>query len=499
MNSMIQTDSYKLSHKGFMNEGTEVIYSNFTARSGKHFPMPHGEFDDKVVMFGLQHVIMDYLIKDMNDNFFNVEEEVAITYLQDLFDAYLGAGSVPCDHFRELHQLGYLPIEIKALPEGTLVPIKVPLYTVQNTDERFAWLTNYLETVLSCESWKSMTTATVIYNYRKLVNEWALKTTGTLSGTEFQVHDFSMRGMSNRQDSAKNGAAFLLSSSGTDNVPAIPFVTKYYQTDWRNEFIATSVPASEHSLASTGIAVDGELETIRRWITESYPTGIVSVIADTMNFWEVITDFASELKDDILNRKVNELGLAKTVFRPDSGNPADILCGNPNAVVGSPEYKGAVECLWDIFGGTVTEQGYKVLHERVGLIYGDSMTYPLIKEICERLAQKGFASSNTVFGIGSYTMQYITRDTLGMAIKATAAKVNGEWYELSKDPITDDGVKKSAKGLLRVDYDENGNLTLYDQQTPEQEKQGVLKTVFLNGEIVDPVTFTEIRDKLWGE
>lgn len=499
MNPLVQTDSYKLSHKGFMNEGTEVIYSNLTPRSSKHLPIPEEDYNGKVVVYGLQHTILDFLVDDMNKNFFDIPEESAVGYLGMLFDAYLGKDSVPTNHFKELYDLGYLPIEIKALPEGTLSPIKVPVYTIKNTDERFAWLTNYLETVMSCETWKASTVATIIYHYRKLVNEWAVKTTGSTAGTEFQVHDFCFRGMANRHDAAKSGSAFLLSSNGTDNVPTIPFVAKYYKTHWSNEFIATSVPASEHSLASTGTAVEGELATIKRWITKSYPTGIVSVISDTFDFWQVITEYASELKEDILNRQPNELGLAKVVFRPDSGNPADILCGDPTAPDGSPQSKGAVECLWDIFGGNETEQGYKVLHERVGLIYGDSMTYPLIKEICERLAEKGFASVNVIFGVGSYTMTYMTRDTLGMAVKATAAKVNSEWYELFKDPITDDGTKKSAKGLLRVDYDDEGNISLFDQQTDKQEQQGLLQTVFKDGEVRNIQTFTDIRNRLWGE
>lgn len=542
MNPMVQTDSYKLSHKGFMNEGTEVIYSNLTARSTKHFPVPEEVHGDKVVVFGLQHTIIEFLINDFYNNFFSLPEVSAVDYLGTLFDAYLGEGSVSTEHFRELHQLGYLPIEIKALPEGTLAPVKVPMYTIKNTDERFAWLTNYLETVMSCETWKASTTATLIYNYRKLVNQWAIKTTGSNAGTEFQLHDFSFRGMANRQDAAKCGASFLLSSNGTDNIPAIPFISKYYDTHWATDFIATSVPASEHSLASTGTAVEGELSTIKRWITESYPSGIVSVISDTFDFWKVITEYAQELKQDILNRIPNELGLAKVVFRPDSGDPVKIITGYKvkevweneslleaklsgyeaikykgkyyELVVGGGQFgsevimgkelrecevKGAVECLWEIFGGTHTDLGYKVLHERVGLIYGDSMTYPIIEQLCKRLADKGFASTNCVFGVGSYTMQYLTRDSLGMAVKATAAKVNGEWYELFKDPITDDGVKKSAKGLLRVDYGSDGNITLYDQQTLEQESQGLLETVFKNGVLTKKYTFNDIKQRLWGE
>jgi nicotinamide phosphoribosyltransferase len=542
MNPLFKTDSYKLSHKGFMTDGTEVIYSNMTPRSNKYLPVNKEDHDGKVVWYGLQRVLRK-LVTEWNKNFFSRYRDDVIAETKMVFDAYLGKDSVPMDHFIELHNLGYLPIEIKALPEGSRVNSKVPFFTIQNTHPRFAWLTNYLETWLSAELWKPTTVATIIYEYRKLANTWALTTTGSIAGTEFQIHDFSYRGMSNTEDAAACGGAFLLSSCGTDNIPAIVDVKKYYDADLSSEFIGTSVPASEHSLASTGIAVNCELETYRKWITQDYPTGIVSIISDTLDFFRVVIDFATELKDDILNRQPNELGLAKVVFRPDSGCPVKILTGyfhdginwdsveyvhqrydyldinklpevvfiqgkwyhlyqqldgrvDACQVMSEAEVKGAVQCLWEIFGGTTTEQGYKQLHERVGLIYGDSITLERAKQIFERLAHKGFASTNVVLGVGSYTCQYLTRDSAGMAVKATAAKVNGKWYELSKDPKTDDGTKKSAKGLLRVEK-EGDDFVLYDQQTPEQEKQGELKTVFLNGNIMKVEYFQDIRDRLW--
>lgn len=494
--ALSQTDSYKLSHKGFMQEGTEVIYSNFTPRNANYFPCVKSKWDGKAVFFGLQYFIKDYLIDEFNRDFFDLPKEQAVGGFKRLFDNYLGKGAVPTEHFEELHDLGYLPLSIKALPEGSKVDMKVPFFTVHNTDERFAWLTNYIETVVSCEVWKPSTVATIINHYRSMVNEYALETTGSLAGTEFQVHGFEFRGMSGRKDAAACGAAFLLSSNGTDTIPAIEFLEKYYNANSDIEFIATSVPASEHSLASTGIAVQGELETYRKWITQDYPSGIVSVISDTLNFFEVITTMAQELKQDILDRTPNEIGLAKVVFRPDSGCPVKILTGDDSAPEGTPEQKGAVQCLWEIFDGTETEQGYKVLHERIGLIYGDSITPERALLIMGRLKQKGFASTNVVFGAGSFTSQYITRDSLGMAMKATAAKVNGDWYELYKDPKTDNGIKKSAKGLLRVER-EGGKFVLYDQQTAEQELQGELREVFRDGKLVSETSLEDIRNKLW--
>lgn len=495
MNPLFLTDSYKLSHKGFMTKGTEVIYSNMTPRSSKYLPVNHEDFDNKIVWFGLQAVL-----KQMHNlwdkEFFSRDKEAVLAETKRLFDAYLGVGAVEMDHFAELHDLGYLPIQVKSLPEGSRVDIKVPFFTISNTDNRFAWLTNYLETYLSAQLWKPATVATIIREYRKLTNDWAVKTTGSTDGTQFQIHGFEFRGMSGWEDAAACAAGFLLSSNGTDTIPALPYLEKYYGVDITKEFIATSVPASEHSLASTGIAVNGELETYRKWITKDYPTGIVSIIADTLDFFRVVTEFATELKDDILNRQVNEIGLAKVVFRPDSGCPVKVLCGDIDAPKGSPEYKGAVECLWEVFGGTTNELGFKHLHERVGLIYGDSITLERAKEIFKRLASKGFASTNVVFGVGSFTSQYLSRDSAGMAVKATAAIVDGKLYELSKDPKTDDGMKKSAKGLLRVEK-EWGNFILHDQQTPEQETRGLLKIVYSDGYLVKEETFSTIRDRLW--
>lgn len=290
---------------------------------------------------------------------------------------------------------------------------------------------------------------------------------------------------------------------------------------------------------------------IKNLITKVHPSGVVSVVSDSFDFWSVITKIAPTLKDEILNRQPNALGLAKVVFRPDSGDPVKIICGYrvfeaslldgltqseqqviyDAYVAGKPyeavkqsgkyyeisvmgkggardepvilqgnevseaEVKGAVECLWDIFGGTETDKGFKVLHERVGLIYGDSITLPRAEEILRRLAEKGFASCNVVFGIGSFTYQYHTRDTFGWAMKATWCEVDGEPLDIFKDPATDSGTKKSAKGLLRVEK-ENGRFVLYDQQTPEQEAQGELKVVFEDGKLVKEYTLGEVRATL---
>lgn len=570
MSTLINTDSYKLSHKGFMNKGTEMIYSNLTARSSKYFTAHNKYYDHKIVFFGLQHFIKDCLIKEWNETFFSQPKEKVIARFQRLVNAYLGEGAVSMEHFEALHDLGHLPITIRALPEGSRVNMKVPLLTIHNTHEDFAWLTNYLETVMSCELWKPCTTATIIAEYRKLINKFALKTTGSLDGTQFQLHGFEFRGMSGRKDAAINAAAFLLSSNGTDTVPALELIEDHYNTDITQTFVATSVPASEHSIACLGTSVEGELESYRKWITEDYPTGIVSLVSDTYDYWRVLTEYMPALKADILNRPANALGLSKVVIRPDSGDPVHIICGTeevcevpPNANLESwaedlletlaiegaehgepgddevsiilrqngqlykatanpfwnrydkqyyymdglenlkivehtmtPAEKGSIELLWEVFGGTVTEQGYKVLDSHIGLIYGDSITYERATQILEGLERKGFASTNVVFGIGSYTMNMLSRDTLGMAVKATYAEVDGVGYELFKDPITDDGTKKSARGLLRVEK-EGDDFVLYDQQGGFDVFSGELSPVFSDGVLLTERTFEEIRDRLW--
>lgn len=544
---LFKTDAYKLSHKGFMVPNTTMIYSNETARSDKYLPVPKHMKDGKSVWFGGAAAVRN-LRDSWNRLFFSKPWVQLEAELRRVFDAYLGVGKVDLAHFKELHELGYLPVQIKMLREGSRVDLRVPYWTIRNTKQNFAWLTNYLETWLSATTWKPTTVATIIYHYRKLSNYWATKTTGSTAGTEFQNHDFSYRGMSDGDhDPAACGAAFLLSSCGTDNIPALPFIEYYYKTDITKTFVGTSVPASEHSLACAGIAFEGEEATMRRWITKDYPTGIVSIIADTEDFFGVITETAVNLKEDILNRQPDSLGLAKVVFRPDSGNPVYIITGykvhksaaksleefnilhydealgeaevyqigdkyylveaNDDGYetrfdfkeVSEAEVKGAIQILWEIFGGTASATGYKVLHERVGLIYGDSITLERAEQIYSRLADKGFASTNVVLGVGSYTCQYLTRDSLGIAIKATACAIGNDLYALSKNPKTDDGTKKSAKGLLRVTQDEDGNFILHDQQTWEQEQEGLLETTFQDGNIIEANLdeFQVIRDRLW--
>ncbi len=484
INPLMLIDFYKADHRRQYPEGTELVYSNFTPRKSRQ------EGNDKLVFFGLQYLVKEYLVKQWNEGFFNMPKEKVVADYKRRMDNALGKDSIPIEHIAELHDLGYLPLIVKGLPEGTIVSSKIPVVTVYNTQPKFFWLTNYLESLMSTILWKPATSATTAFQYRKIFNEFARSTVNDtdIDFVYWQGHDFSFRGMSGIEDACMSAAGHLLSFYGTDTVPAIDFHELYYNANSDNELIGGSVPATEHSVMCMGTK-DNEIATFERLIEKIYPSGIVSIVSDTWDFWKVITEFLPQLKTKILARN------GKVVIRPDSGDPVKIIVGDKDATPGSPEYKGAIECMWEVFGGTTTDKGYKLLDSHIGLIYGDSITLQRQKEILNGLKEKGFASFNVVLGIGSYTYEYVTRDTYGFAMKATYGEVNGEARNIFKDPKTDDGTKKSAKGLMQV-TEVNGTLVMKDECTWEEEKQGLLQTVFENGKIVNEQSLSEIRSRI---
>lgn len=561
MSALHQKDSYKVNHKDQYAPGTTKIYSNFTARSGKNQNVP----TDGVCFIGLQHFILGYLIEDWDYSFFTRSIDRVVNRYQRRVSNIVGY-KVNVDHIRALHKLGYLPIEIKALPEGSMVPYGVPMLTIVNTKPEFFWVTNMLESVLSAELWQPITSATTYMAYKKLGLRYAELTGADKEFVRYQFHDFGFRGMAGRHAAAASGFTVLAAGGyGTDNIPAIDLAEDYYGADSDKEIVGVSVPATEHSCMCSGTK-ENEFDTYKRLINEVYPTGFVSIVSDTWDFWQVVTDYLVRLKSDIVARD------GRVVIRPDSGDPVEILCGmeipvvpeqyvaldsidsigvyitedirdqirteTPHGEIGdsevtkiykagekyyqatveidwnrydkqyyyedgchllsiqeielTAEQKGLIQCLWDIFGGTVTDKGFKLLDTHIGAIYGDSITYKRAEEIFRRLAAKGFASSNVVLGIGSYSFQYVTRDTHGMAMKSTYAEINGAGVEIFKDPKTDNGIKKSAKGLLMITQ-ENDVYKLVDQVSVDQERHGCLETVFKDGQLVKSTTLAEIR------
>ena len=489
LNPLTCIDFYKADHRRQYPEGTTLVYSNFTPRSSKLSNIPAHLFDGRVVLFGLQHFIKHFLIDVWNAEFFGKPKSEVVTKYKRRMDTSLGAGAIPVEHIEALHDLGYLPICIKALPEGCSAPIKVPSLVIYNTHPDFFWLTNYLETILSCYLWKPMTSATVARHYRKLLDRYADET-GTDKGfVQFQAHDFSFRGMSGPEDAALSGAGHLCSFVGTDTVPAIDLLEDYYNGDAEKELLGCSVPATEHSVMCMGTP-EAEIDTFRRLITQLYPKGIVSIVSDTWDFWRVVTEYAADGEKDVILESEGKL-----VFRPDSGDPVKIICGDDAAPEDSPARKGAVECLWEIFGGTTTEKGFRLLDSHVGLIYGDSITLARAEAILSGLKAKGFASGNVVFGVGSYTYQYATRDTFGFAVKSTYGEVNGIGRQIFKDPVTDNGVKKSARGRLCV-TNINGVYCMADRQGSIDPADCCLRTVFRDGKLLADDTIAAIRTRL---
>lgn len=551
MNPEVQIDGYKVDHRRQYAPGTELVVSNFTARSTRREILT----ESMTVFFGLQYFIKEYLIKQWNENFFNRPKEEVLKRFARRINNYLGPNQVGTDHIAALHDLGYLPISIWALPEGSRVKLRTPSLVIYNTLPEFFWVTNYLETILSTTIWGPCTSATTAFEYKLLLTKYALETVGNADFVQWQGHDFSFRGMFGFEAACMSGGAHLLSFTGTDTIPAIDWLEEYYNADSDKELIGGSVAATEHSVACSVILdfvnkiriektdagneiIEDELmdladiEYIKYLITEVYPTGIVSIVSDSFDYWNTITNTARVLKDVILTRD------GKVVFRPDTGDPVKIVCGYKlvkinefhsskdleNAVndgydaadirgcyysiikneegfllgekLTEAEIKGSIECLWDIFGGTITEKGFKLLDSHVGLIYGDSITLGRADQICSGLKAKGFASINIVFGIGSFTYQYVTRDTDGYAVKATFTKINGKNINIFKKPKTGDGTKNSAVGLVAVYKNDKGEYYYKDQVTFKELQNCEYLNIFSDSKLLIDWKLSEIKEKL---
>lgn len=555
---LIAIDSYKLGHMVMYPENIANIYVNMTPRSLRHFSklIPEGfNYDNKIVAFGMDMAFKEVL-HNWQTQFFDKPFDYSWEIFSKTVPPFIGDAEDYLANTKTvlkcLHSLGSLPLVIKTLPEGSLIPVKTPVLTIRlkdGIDKMLKWLPTYLETQVSQNTWKPMTAATVVRLYRKIFEYWADKTCDDHSHVMFQGHNFADRGLAGTEDAIGCGIAHLTQSNGSDSVHSVYAAQAIF--NYSSPFFAASVPATEHSVMQLNIKAANERETIKA-IIKAYPKGIVSVVSDTEDYWKVISETLPSLKDEILARQPDSQGLCKYVVRPDSGDPVDVICGTASypeftdqdelddwlteseeldgtifkfnekyyQITGfneflreysshstyydfegqmssrqctieelkidptTPQAKGTIELLWDTFGGTINSKGYKVLNPKIGCIYGDSITPARAHEICKRLEAKGFASSNIIFGIGSYSLGFHSRDTLGLAIKATAAWTDkGELIPVQKTVITDP-TKVSAIGLLHVD--ENFNLKV--NVTPKEEATGMLKPY-----TPQPLDFEEIR------
>lgn len=599
-NPVLSTDSYKFSHVDQVPLGTTKTYSHLTPRSTKRLQKNISTLDNKIVSFGLQYTIK-HLLDEWNTYFFNLPwEEVNATVL-DVLAPHIGFTAANMQKFKALHTLGYLPLEIKGIPEGDRVSAGIPLLTITNTHDDFDWLPNFLESKILNTSYIPFTVATLAYELAKLRDKYWSISADSEAGKEFALHDFHFRGAHTSYAAAISSMAYTLITKGTDTVNSIPAAQYYYNTENPTSF---SIPATEHSTASLGIAYYGKLvyeafgntqgdtfedlleniinklsistgmshselhplveaclyvdnnfnatvkedETLAnkklqlqqalgecfnlgRLLTIVYPTGLFAYVSDTYDFWRTVELIVPALKDIITKRD------GKLILRPDSGNPVDVLCGQMyigdsyedlDVCLNENEYgwcyneqgikryykatdtdlelvnvkdipaiqKGVVRSLWDTFGGTVNKKGFKVLDSHIGVVYGDGMFFERIEQIYKQTIDNEFSIENFCLAVGAWMLSGITRDDLGVAIKASAFVVNGEVVPVYKQPVTD-ASKNSVKGFLKVVKGENGEYSLIDNVSMEEEKETALQTIFLNGQLQNQVSYETVINRLF--
>lgn len=479
MNPMLLIDFYKAVHAEMLPKGITKSVSYFTPR------MSRVERWDKVVMFDLQGFIKTYLIEYFNEEFFEKPFEEVIGEYKRVMDATLGVEAYKIEKIEKLHKLGYLPIEIIALPEGTLVPMHVPMFGITNTHPDFAWLPQSLESLISAESWHPMIAATVGYTYRQIVNEYYDKTCEDTVPRARALGAFDFRGEECTDSAIKAGAGWCLSFLNTATVPTIPYLEEMYNCDCTKEPVAFGSPSTEHSVMCSNYAMDGDEETlIRRLLTEIYPNTSFSAVLDSYDYWNVIDNILPRLKKEIMAHN------GCMLMRGDSGDCVEVVTQT-------------VFKLWDQFGGTINSKGYKVLDPHVKAIYGDSITIQRCEEIYRILEANGFACSNVALGVGSFSMQCIeedgilkpfTRDTFSSCIKATYCEIEDKPYPIFKNP-KDGGFKKSQKGCCVV----YGDLSFKDGFTWEEacaNAENQLIPVFKDGKLLVEQNLQQVRAKL---
>lgn len=480
-NPMLLIDYYKAVHAEMLPQKMTKSVSYFTPR------MSRIDRWDKVVMFGLQGMIKTYLIDHFNREFFERPFAEVIGEYKRVLDNTLGQNVYGIEKIEKLHRLGYLPIEIMALPEGTRVPVHVPMFGITNTHPEFAWLPQALESLISAESWHPMIAATVGYTYREIVNKYYALTCDDTIERAKALGAFDFRGEECTESAVKAGAGWCMSFLNTATVPVVPYLEQMYDCDCTKEPVAFGSPSTEHAVMCSNFAVDGdEITLLRRLLTEIYPNTSFSVVLDSYDYWHVIDTLLPLLKEEILSHN------GCMLMRGDSGDCVEVVTKT-------------VFKLWEEFGGTVNSKGYKVLNPHVKAIYGDSITVQRCEQIYRILMENGFACSNVALGVGSFSFQCIeedgvlkpfTRDTFSSCIKATYCEIDGKPYPIFKDP-KEGGFKKSQRGCCVV-FEENGGLQYRDGLSWEEAAvaENLLQTVFKDGILVKEQSLQEIRNRL---
>lgn len=494
MNPLFLIDFYKACHHDQYPKGLTKLVSYFTPR------MSRIDGQDKLVMFGLQAFIKEYLIENFNEYFFNRKKSEVIGEYKTIMDATLGVGAYDLGKIEALYDFGYLPLDIRAIPEGLRVDIKTPMIEISNTHPKFVWLVNTIETMMSCSLWHTMLSANVGYMYKQIVNKYYDLTVEDGVPRSAALGDFSMRGQESVESAVRSSAAFCLSFRNTATVPAALWLKQYYGAHPENPkaVVVRGAISTEHSVMCSNAAIDGDERTmVKRLLTEIYPHHSFSMVSDSYDYWRMVDEIIPSLKKEILEHD------GKLLIRGDSGDPVEIVTKT-------------VFHLWDTFGGTVNSKGYKVLDPHIGAIYGDSITPQRCQKIYEILMQNGFACNNVSLGVGSFSMQCLeqrdengdlryapyTRDTFGIAVKSTYAEdENGDAIEIYKNPKTDSGrFKKSQKGCCAVHYDVAYDKFTYQDgltfKQADEDENNMLLPVFKDGQMIYEFTLDQVRDNL---
>lgn len=488
-NPLLCLDFYKVCHEAQYPKGLTKMVSYYTPRMSRLGDV------GKVTMFGLQAFIDEYLVEAFNKWFFwrpfdEVYEEYSV-----VLNATIGMDGVGKERLQELHKLQYLPLEIRAVPEGSRTNIKVPQIEISNTHPDFVWLVNSIETMMSCTMWHTQVSAEVGYRYRQIVDKYADLTCDDGVSRARLLGDFSMRGQESVESATKSSAAFCLSFLNTATVPAILWLEQHYHCDCTMEPVAYGAISTEHSVMCSNYAMDGDESIfVRRLLTEVYPHQSFSMVSDSYDYWNLVDNILPQLKDEILEHD------GTLSIRGDSGDPVKVVTQT-------------VFKLWNIFGGEINSKGYKVLNPHVKAIYGDSITPQRCKAIYEILMNAGFAINNVSLGVGSFSMQCLetldganadynpyTRDTFGIAVKATYAEdADGKPIMIFKNPKTDSGhFKKSQRGCCRVIKDGDEWSYVDGLTWEEAQENNELVTVFKNGRFQKRYELDAIRNRLYG-
>lgn len=490
-NALLLCDTYKEVHNQQYPSTLTKLVSYWVSR--KSMFNSNGEYN-KMVFFGLQAFIQEYLIEYFNKNFFEVPLNDIIVSFKKYLNIQLGEGNYSVEHVQNLHELGYLPLQINALSEGSLVNMGVPCIEITNTHDDFAWLVQWIECILQAELWKTCNHATIGNMYYKLAKLYYSKTVDDNIDVRNAFADFGMRGMSCMNEATRCSAAWLLSSNKTSSIPALPYIDKYYDADCSFNHIGVGAISTEHSVMGANFAIDGDEKTfVKRLLTELYPHASFSMVSDTYDYWNMIDNILPSLKKEILEHD------GKLLVRPDSGDQFEVTVET-------------VQKLWNTFGGNINSKGYKVLNEHIGVILGDGCTLQTVRRIWIELEHRGFAANNVIFGVGAFCFTAIfegdkmivnTRDSWGIAMKSTWGLFGDKEIFIFKDPKTDtDHLKKSHKGLVFVEQDGTDfkyTDELYQKDYDEMINTGhksAMRTVFQNGKMLNRESFTTIRERL---